>query len=93
MITDRYHGTILSLVAGTPAIIIKTNDHKVTTGAKWFQGVYDSHVFLADSLEEACELAKQLHDAPPQYRLSPYFEEQYYDKLPALFEELTKDNG
>ena len=33
IITDRYHGTILSLVAGTPIIILKTTDHKVITGA------------------------------------------------------------
>ena len=55
IITDRYHGTILSLVAGTPVIILKTNDHKVTTGADWFKGVYDEHVFLANDLKNAYE--------------------------------------
>ncbi len=86
MITDRYHGTILSLVAGTPVIIIKTTDHKVTTGANWFRGVYDDYVFLADNLEEAYQLADQLCHKDLSYDLKPYFEREYYDKLPALLD-------
>ncbi len=58
IITDRYHGTILSLVAGTPVIVIKTTDHKVTTGAEWFRGVYDDYVYLAESLQQAYDIAK-----------------------------------
>lgn len=60
LITDRYHGTIFSLVAGTPVIIIKSTEHKVVTGAEWFQGVYDDYVYLADSLEDAFEIAGRL---------------------------------
>jgi len=87
IITDRYHGTIFSLVAGTPVIIIKTTDHKVTTGAEWFRGVYDRHVHLADSLEEALVIAQELYENDLACTLEPYFEEQYYDKLPAKFKE------
>lgn len=87
MITDRYHGTIFSLIAGTPVIIIKTTDHKVTTGAEWFRGIYNQHVFVADSLEEAYKLAKEIYQNPPKYQLNKYFEEEFYDKLPAMFSE------
>ena len=90
VITDRYHGTILSLVAGTPVIIIKTNDHKVTTGADWFKGVYDDYVYLAKDLEDAFEIAKEVYVRKEYRTLKPYFEEEYYDKLPSLFEELIK---
>lgn len=90
LITDRYHGTILSLVAGTPVIIIKTNDHKVTTGADWFKGIYDDYVFLAKDLDDAFELAKVIYQRSEYKTLSPYFEKEYYDKLPSLFEELVK---
>ena len=85
IITDRYHGTILSLVASTPVIIIKTNDHKVTTGAQWFRGIYDDYVYVADSLDEAYELVKEVFAKSLSHKLKPFFETEYYDKLPALF--------
>ena len=85
IITDRYHGTILSLVAGTPVIIIKTTDHKVTTGADWFKGIYDSHVYLADDLDDAYKIAKNILSNDLSYNLKPYFEQEYYDKLSQLF--------
>lgn len=85
VITDRYHGTILSLVAGTPVIIIKTTDHKVTTGAEWFKGVYDDYVYVANSLDEAYEIAKSVLNKELTNKLPPYFETNYYDKLPEIF--------
>ena len=90
IITDRYHGTILSLVAGTPVIIIKTTDHKVITGAQWFAGVYDDYVFLADSLVQAYDMAKKLYSRNLTYKLLPYFEREYYDKVPSIFAELVR---
>lgn len=86
MITDRYHGTILSLVAGTPVIILKTTDHKVVTGADWFRGVYDDHVYLASTLEEAYEMAEKILQKNICEGLEPVFEKEYYDKLKGLFE-------
>jgi exopolysaccharide biosynthesis predicted pyruvyltransferase EpsI len=90
IITDRYHGTILSLVAGTPVIIIKTTDHKVTTGAEWFHGVYDDYVYVAGSLEDAYILVEQILRKPLDHNLQPYFEKEYYDKLPVIFEQALK---
>lgn len=84
-ITDRYHGTILSLVGGTPVIIIKSNDHKVVTGADWFKGVYDDMVYVADDLDHAYEIYKQIVANHTYKRLIPYFEENYYSKLKLLF--------
>lgn len=89
MITDRYHGTILSLVAGTPVIIIKTTDHKVTTGADWFKNVYDDHVYLAQDLEDAYRLAIEIINKDVSYSLPSYFKEHYYDKLPYIFENMN----
>lgn len=95
VITDRYHGTILSLVAGTPVIIIKTTDHKVTTGAEWFKGVYDDYVYVADTLDEAYEMAESVLNKSLTNKLSPYFENNYYNKLPEIFnnEIRGKSNG
>ena len=80
-ITDRYHGTIFSLCAGTPVIIIKTTDHKVVAGADWFKGVYDDYVYVAKDLEEAYKLAVEIIGRSENSKtLSPYFEETYYGK-------------
>lgn len=92
IVTDRYHGTIFSLIAGTPVVIIKTTDHKVVTGAEWFKGVYDDHVHLAESLEEAHEMVKKLFSAKLKRKLEPYFEKEYYDKLPELFDKVMLRN-
>ena len=81
IITDRYHGTILSLAAGTPVIVIKTTDHKVTTGVEWFKGVYDEYVYAANDLEEAYVMAEEVLKKKLDYNLTPYFEKNYYDKL------------
>lgn len=88
-ITDRYHGTIFSLCAGTPVIIIKTNDHKVTTGADWFKGIYDDYVYVANDLDDAYKLSKLVIEKKLNHHLDPYFKTAYYDKLKALFEDVS----
>jgi exopolysaccharide biosynthesis predicted pyruvyltransferase EpsI len=87
VITDRYHGTIFSLVSNTPVIVIKTNDHKVTTGVEWFHGVYDDYVFLAESLEHAYKLAETILKNEYTYHLEPYFDREYYKKLKEIIDE------
>lgn len=84
-ITDRYHGTIFSLCAGTPVIILKTTDHKVTTGADWFKGIYDDYVYLADDLNDAYKKAKDILLKNLDHQLNSYFKTEYYDKLKSLF--------
>lgn len=92
IITDRYHGTIFSMIASTPVIVIKSNDHKVTTGVNWFDGVYDGHIFRADDLDHAFELVKGVYQADIPEITEPYFEKQYYDKLPELFRSSIGDD-
>lgn len=89
-ITDRYHGTIFSLAANTPVIVIKTTDHKVVTGADWFKGVYDDSVFVAESLEHAYELAGKILKNYNYPILRSYFKEKYYDRLSARLDDLGK---
>lgn len=87
-ITDRYHGTIFSLCAGTPVIIIKTTDHKVTTGADWFKGIYDDYVHVANDLNDALNIYNKLKEETFTHILKPYFKEEYYDKLKQKFENI-----
>lgn len=92
VITDRYHGTIFSLIAGTPVIVLKTQDHKVTTGVDWFDGIYD-YVYLVDSLEQAGELAEKILNHLEKHNSVPYFKAKYYDRLKSLFETTIADTG
>lgn len=92
LITDRYHGTIFSLIAGTPVIVIKTTDHKVTTGADWFKGVYDDYVYLAEDLDDAYRLAEKLLDKKFTHKMEPYFKNNYYDKLKSYFNRVIDGN-
>lgn len=86
VITDRYHGTIFSLAAGTPVVIIKTNDHKVVTGADWFNGVYDDYIHVAESLDDAYNITVSLLEKTLDYHLSPVFNSRYYNGLKSLFD-------
>lgn len=86
VITDRYHGTIFSLIANTPVIVLSTNDHKVKTGTEWFKGVYDDSQYNASSLEEAYSIAMDLINSNKEVVNFPYFKTEYYDKLKNLFE-------
>lgn len=92
VITDRYHGTIYTLCANTPVIIIKTKDHKVTTGADWFKGIYDNHVFVAKDLDDAFQIAERICSCFDYIQLTPYFEERYYNHLKDLFENNCQTN-
>ncbi len=88
VVTDRYHGTIFSIAAGTPVVIIKTTDHKVTTGADWFKGVYDDYVCVACSLDDAYNKALDFISKEKPRVIKPYFKQKYYDRLRSYFEEI-----
>lgn len=88
VITDRYHGTIFALAAGTPVIIIKTNDHKVVTGADWFRGVYDDYIHVAEDLDDAFSIFIRLNEMHLAHNLHPYFKSKYYDCLKDRFESI-----
>lgn len=86
VVTDRYHGTIFSLIANTPVVVIKTTDHKVKTGVEWFKGIYDSQVYYADSLEEADHLVAEILKNYSVKKNHTYFMEKYYMKLRSMIE-------
>lgn len=87
VVTDRYHGTIFSLIAGTPVIVIKSNDHKVVTGVDWFKGIYDNNVCYISNIERVASAVQSVYDKYDYHELKPYFEEQYYSKLKDVIEQ------
>ena len=82
VITDRYHGTIFSLIAGTPVIVLSSADHKLSSGVKWFPTeIFGDYVSYASSLDDAFEKANKMLATPHTHQLPPYFQENYYSKL------------
>lgn len=90
IITDRYHGTIFSLIADTPVLVIKTNDHKVTSGVDWFNGVFDQNsVKLASNLDMACKYAEEILDNHIYVNNTDYFYSSFYlNKLKSIIDKL-----
>lgn len=82
LITDRYHGTIFSLIANTPVIVLTSSDHKLSSGVKWFSKEFSSFVHFANNLDEAYNIAYSIiNNNDIEYKLPAYFKEKYYDKL------------
>lgn len=84
VITDRYHGTIISLIAGTPVVVLSSADHKLSSGVKWFPKEYSEYLYYAQDLDEAYRIVNTIiarKENLPQ--LSPYFKTNYYDSLKA----------
>ena len=50
VVTDRYHGTILSYISKTPCIGLDNSYGKVKNGFLWFKNC--NYMFYADSLEK-----------------------------------------
>ncbi|MDR0928599.1 MAG: polysaccharide pyruvyl transferase family protein [Oscillospiraceae bacterium] len=48
VVTDRFHGMVFSVLAGTPCVVLRSLDHKIVAGARWFSGT--GRVQLIDSL-------------------------------------------
>jgi len=49
IVTDRYHGTIFSLIAGKPVIVLKTAGHKVESAISWFPDEFNDYVHFIDN--------------------------------------------
>lgn len=77
-VTDRYHGTIFSLIAGTPVIVLNSSDHKLSSGVKWFPESFSQHVFFANTLQEVPPLIEQIIESGAKPSLPPYFQEHYF---------------
>ena len=83
VVTDRYHGTIFSLIANTPVIILPTKDHKLTSGADWFPEEFSKYVFSVRDEQEALRTVKTVLAANYNYALPDLFNLQYYQNLKA----------
>lgn len=81
IVTDRFHGTIFSLIANTPVVVLKTADHKVSEGAEWFTKIYPEYIRMAADLKDAADKAQELLSIIQRDNINPIFKEKYYDTL------------
>ncbi len=80
-VTDRFHGTIFSLISSTPVVVLSTGDHKVVEGAEWFKNVYPDCIKVATDLEDAAKIVKELQEKEIDFSLKTYFKEKYYSSI------------
>lgn len=83
IVTDRYHGTIFSLIAGRPVVVLKTSGHKVSEGLNWFPVEIKNYVGFIENVENCqliCDKVLEFKDIN-MLPLPKYFCEHYYDKL------------
>lgn len=82
VVTDRYHGTIFSVISGTPVVVLNSNDHKLKSGVKWYEDEFSDIVSFSETLSDAIKMVKIILDKPSQrFSHSNYFQKNYYDKL------------
>jgi exopolysaccharide biosynthesis predicted pyruvyltransferase EpsI len=81
IITDRYHGTIFSLIAGTPVIVLSSSDHKLSSGVKWFPPEFNDYVKYANNLEEALLFVESMLQKNYENKLPDYFKQNYWNVL------------
>lgn len=83
VITDRYHGTIFSLIANTPVIVLSSKDHKLSSGVKWFpKERFGRNIIFAKDLDEAYYLALNILELHGENMRNPtWIKDNYYTKV------------
>lgn len=56
-VTDRFHGVISAVLTKTPCLVLRSADHKITSGLRWFKNV--DHVFYAENTAAVPELIEK----------------------------------
>lgn len=88
IITDRFHGTIFSLISNTPVVVIKTNDHKVVIGAEWFFKSIPEYVEICENLND---ISSFIDNRTTKYNtIKTDFFDAYYDELYEIVQEIRR---
>lgn len=93
VVTDKFHGLIFSIIAGTPVVVIKTKDHKVTSGYEWFSKIYPDIVYYAENQDEIAHKVSEILNKANYCKPDNYFKCEYYDNLYKLITKWEQDNG
>lgn len=77
VVTNRLHGTIFSIITGTPCVIIPPANHKIAETYLWLRHI--PFVRFCHRIEEAPDLLKQVMTQPRNY--NPGWAREYYAGL------------
>ena len=86
VVTDKFHGTVFSLIAGTPVIVLRTKDHKVISGYKLFKKIFPDRIFLAETPEHVLAVTEKVLENPNYSKPDDYFAREYYQKLKSVID-------
>lgn len=81
VITDRLHGTIFSLIANTPVLLIGLRSYKVQANYEWYKEVPDILQYI-DKINDISELYEKIDEMLKKkydYRVPDYFYRKYFD--------------
>jgi exopolysaccharide biosynthesis predicted pyruvyltransferase EpsI len=81
IVTDRYHGTVFGVLSNTPVVVLKTNYHKVKTGAEWLKKGNNDSVHITENLEQVINVLTKILENKKNLYNSPYFRKNYYSTL------------
>jgi len=86
-VTDRYHGLIFSLIAGTPVVILPTSDHKLSSGINWFSSIseFRPYVHYCDDITKLESIVESVLKEELDHQFPDYFK-QYYGSLKSIIE-------
>lgn len=87
IVTDRFHGVILSMVAGTKVVALDSVDYKVREGAKMMGSYFENSAFHSDSPDKTIELVDQAAQQPDTIK-DDKLNKMFYTKLKNIIEEL-----
>lgn len=90
IITDRYHGTIFSLISNTKVLVLNSTDHKLSSGVAWFDGRYDEFVTYCNDFDGVFDLAKDIYGTETEEITKSLFKSEFYDLLRSKIDEITK---
>lgn len=86
IITDRYHGTIFSMISNTPVLVLSSTDHKLKSGVQWFPDSFNDYIKYVESFDSVLEEVQKVFEKNYTYKLPDYFNETYYNKLKGLLQ-------
>lgn len=90
VITDRYHGTIFSLVSNTKVIVLNSTDHKLSSGVAWFKGRYDDYVTYCENFNDIYRLAEDIYKSKTDEINKACFKTEFYDELKEKIDEILQ---
>ena len=81
IITNRYHGTIFSLIANTPVIVLPTKDHKITAGLNWFEEAHYEDIYFCERKDEIYDTVQKILHQNRNVVNSTYFWDKFYKDI------------